>query len=158
MTRAADRMADELAGKCGATRSADGAVLTKRARVRAHPHAWDGTCYASKRFAANCVMSKLPESYDWSALGATTPIKDQGDCGDCFTFGETADCESAWFLSGRDLVSLSEQQLTSCDRVGEDGGCGGNDSSSFARRLCFLLARGLGHPRARVGTWTRTST
>lgn len=33
--------------------------------------------------------------------------------------------EAAWFLAGNDLVALAEQQLTSCDHVGDDGGCNG---------------------------------
>merc|ERR1712000_741928 len=49
--------------------------------------------------------------------------------GNCFTFGATCDMEAAWFLAGNDLVSLSEQQLTSCDRIGGDEGCDGGDTN-----------------------------
>lgn len=40
------------------------------------------------------------------------------------------DCGPSFrYLAGNDLVSLSEQQLTSCDRVGSDEGCGGGFSN-----------------------------
>ena len=36
---------------------------------------------------------------------------------------------ASWFLAGHELVSLSEQQLTSCDRNGGDTGCGGGSTN-----------------------------
>ena len=45
----------------------------------------------------------LPKSINWTALGAVTPVKDQGNCGDCFTFGATGDVEGTWFLAGHKL-------------------------------------------------------
>jgi cysteine peptidase B len=65
----------------------------------------------------------LPKEIDWTTKGAVTGVKDQGECGNCFTFGGTCDMEAAWFLAGNPLVSLSEQQLTSCDKIGGDAGC-----------------------------------
>jgi hypothetical protein len=38
----------------------------------------------------------------------------------------TGNLEGTWFLAGNNLVSLSEQQLTSCDKDGDDGGCSGS--------------------------------
>jgi hypothetical protein len=85
---------------------------------------WKQECYACKRFPA-FGSNVLPKSINWTALGAVTPVKDQGNCGDCFTFGATGDVEGTWFLAGHNLTALSEQQITSCDSYGEDSGCGG---------------------------------
>jgi C1A family cysteine protease len=77
--------------------------------------------------------SSLPKSVDWVQKGAVTPVKDQGQCGSCWSFATTGALEGAYFLSpsGGELVSFSEQQLVDCDnrknrRVpGKDNGCNG---------------------------------
>merc|ERR1712187_355374 len=62
-------------------------------------------------------------SVDWSAQGAVTPVKNQGQCGSCRAFSTTGSTESAWKIAGNSLPSLSEQQLVDCDKV--DAGCSG---------------------------------
>lgn len=67
---------------------------------------------------------------DWRTKGAVTPVKDQGQCGSCWAFSATEAIESYSFLSSGKLVSLSPQQITSCDKV--DGGCnGGNTETAY---------------------------
>ena len=70
----------------------------------------------------------LPAAVDWrNVTGMVLPVKDQGQCGSCWAFATTFAVESAHALltKGADLVSLSEQQVVSCDKT-EDG-CNGGD-------------------------------
>ena len=64
-----------------------------------------------------------PSSINWVEAGMTTPIKDQGSCGSCWTFATTETVESANAIAGNGLIPLSEQQLVACVTV--DEGCNG---------------------------------
>jgi C1A family cysteine protease len=67
---------------------------------------------------------------DWRTKGAVTDVKDQGQCGSCWAFSATEAIESYSFLNDGKLVSLSPQQITSCDKT--DGGCnGGNTETAY---------------------------
>jgi cathepsin L len=58
--------------------------------------------------------SSLPASVDWRDKGAVNPVKNQQQCGSCYTFGSTAVVEASVFINGNDLPNLSEQQIVSC--------------------------------------------
>lgn len=64
------------------------------------------------------------QSIDWNALGALTPIKNQGQCGSCWAFSATEQLESQYFQKYNELKELAPQQVVSCDTtcLGCDGG------------------------------------
>ena len=70
----------------------------------------------------------LPESVNWVSKGAVTPVKDQGQCGSCWSFSTTGALEGAYYITYGTLPSFSEQQLVDCDNFrngGKDLGCNG---------------------------------
>jgi len=81
-------------------------------------------------------MTKMATAVDWTAAGAVTGVKDQGQCGSCWSFSATGALESRYQIAKGSLISLSEQNLVDCDLItngGSDLGChGGLMDSAFA--------------------------
>jgi C1A family cysteine protease len=64
-----------------------------------------------------------PTTFDWRTKGATTPVKDQGQCGSCWAFSATENIESVWQIAGNNLPTLGPQQIVDCDKA--NYGCSG---------------------------------
>ncbi|KAG8492172.1 hypothetical protein CXB51_009593 [Gossypium anomalum] len=70
-------------------------------------------------------FSDVPTNFDWREKGAVTHIKNQGQCGCCWTFSAVAAVEGIIQIKTGNLISLSEQQLLDCSKNGGYGGCQG---------------------------------
>lgn len=73
---------------------------------------------------AHVAEESLPNEIDWRGRGVVTPVKNQGMCGSCWSFSATGAIEGINAIRTGKLISVSEQQLVSCDRD-KDLGCGG---------------------------------
>jgi len=74
----------------------------------------------------------LPDNFDLRTMGLVAPVKDQGNCGSCWSFSKTGSLESALLGQGKTL-DLAEQELVSCDS--SQWGCNGGLLSSFKYQI-----------------------
>ncbi len=75
--------------------------------------------------------SNTADSINWVELGGVTPVKDQGQCGSCWSFSTTGSLEGAHFVATGELLSFSEQQLVDCATKLNMGCNGGNPLWAF---------------------------
>jgi len=73
---------------------------------------------------------KAPESVDWRAEGKIPAIRDQAQCGSCYTFSALAGVEGRLLIAGSKQftvndLDLSEQQLVDCSKENGNKGCNG---------------------------------
>lgn len=82
-----------------------------------------------------------PASIDWRAKGAVTSVKDQGQCGSCWTFSSTGAVEGAWAIAKGQLVDLSEQELVDC-ATGLSYGSAGCNGGEMEGAFKFIIQNG----------------
>jgi cathepsin L len=86
--------------------------------------------YLGTKFTATGPMKTsppqaLPSSWNWKNHGAVTHIKNQEQCGSCWSFSTTGSTEGCHFITTKNLVSLSEQNLMDCSTSQGNQGCNG---------------------------------
>jgi len=78
-------------------------------------------------------------SLDWVSQGFVTAVKDQGQCGSCWSFSTTGALEYLTARNGQ-LTPLSEQTLLDCDTGSGNNACvGGSPTRAFE----FVKAHGI---------------
>ena len=95
--------------------------------------------YGCKTFSSSA--SGAPSSIDWRNKGAVTSVKDQGQCGSCWTFSATGAIEGAWAISKGQLVDLSEQELVDC-ATGVSYGSHGCNGGQMEGAFKFVIEHG----------------
>lgn len=92
----------------------------------------------------------IPDSVDWRTTGMVTPVKDQGQCGSCWSFSATGSMEGAHALAAsaadpttrfgnKHLLSFSEQELVDCV---DDGTFTCDTGGIYTDAFEFVIANG----------------
>jgi len=61
------------------------------------------------------TLKDYPTEKNWVDDGAVTPVKNQEDCGSCWSFSVTGNMEGVYKVAHGELPVLSEQQFVDCD-------------------------------------------
>jgi len=75
----------------------------------------------------------VPDAFDWRTLNKVTPVKDQAQCGSCWTFSTTGAIESAYAIKQNisATLTLSEQAIVDCSHS-----CSNVDGQSICNQGC----------------------
>ena len=89
-----------------------------------------------------------PDKLDWRTKNAVSPVKDQGQCGSCWSFSASGAMEGAWAIKHDELFSLSEQELVDCAKkqYGSNGCDGGQMDGAFKYAMDFGMCTEKSYP------------
>ena len=87
------------------------------------------------------TASGAPDAINWITNGAVTSVKDQGQCGSCWTFSATGAVEGAWAISKEQLIDLAEQELVDC-ATGRNYGSHGCNGGQMEGAFKYIIENG----------------
>jgi len=64
-------------------------------------------------------------SFDWRQHGAVTSVKNQSQCGGCYSFSAAAAMEGVYAIASGTLITMSPQQILDCSSNYGNEGCNG---------------------------------
>lgn len=99
----------------------------------------------------------VPSELDWRTKGVVPPIRNQGSCGSCYSFGSVAALESRIMIEkgGKDL-DLSEQEIVDCSS--ENNHCNGGMGSlayEYIKKNGLVLEKEYPYTASYLGTCQR---
>ncbi len=123
----------------------------------------DVTARDKKTYA---LRENLPASFDWRNNNGNfvTPVKDQGDCGSCWSFSTTAVLESQVLKTlNQSNSDLSEQIALSCSGAGDCNGGYIDDASNFLKNTgisaesCYPYTEANGNCNNACANWRNSA-
>lgn len=117
-----------------------GDLTTEEFKARYTGYKGPSRDYLRSKNTADLSHINASSSVDWVSAGAVTPVKNQGQCGSCWSFSTTGAVEGAWFIAKSKLESLSEQELMDCSKAEGNQSCeGGLMDDAFE----FIVKKGI---------------
>ena len=92
------------------------------------PHFIKMNKFIKREKCHNCFNDEsllLPHSVDWREKNAVTSVKNQENCGSCWSFSSTGSIEGINAIKYKELYNISEQQLVDCSTKEGNHGCQG---------------------------------
>lgn len=92
------------------------------------------------------LLQTLPASFSWIGTGKLTPVKDQGQCGSCYTHSSTSQMEAAANIAMGTVspAYLSREQLKNCADFTNCGGTGCGCDGGYPENMFVYAAQSQG--------------
>ncbi|XP_076269475.1 cathepsin L-like [Rhynchophorus ferrugineus] len=85
----------------------------------------------------------IPDSIDWRQYGVVTGVKNQGNCGSCWSFSATGTLEGIYARQRGQLISFSEQNLIDCATESSGYSCMGCNGGVIQSALDYVRDHGI---------------